>query len=434
MKHHHAIIKDQHIYIISSFKKIESILIFNILKINNSVFPIITKKYMKKRTLSFPYGLIGSEMELQKDVIINIDEEGKINSITGDSDVKALDLMEKKENLLVIPGLINAHAHVGDSFAKEVGFNQELKQVVAPPNGLKHHLLRNIPEEIKSNGIKKAIAEMFCNGITCFADFREEGRAGILMIKHILNEESIKCMILGRFENTDEMGSVFELADGLGLASYNKIKKEFVAILKSLKRKYGKIIACHCAEVERKEELIERVFNEDLIDIIVHGTHFNERDLLRIKEKQLFLVLCPRSNGYFGVGFPPINEILKLNIPVSIGTDNVMTNNLNLFEELRYLYRIQRVLNHGNERVVMGGLDMLKMITINAAQALRMQHEIGSISEGKDGDFNLLDLNHPNYFTSDLNKSNIHAIIVQRTNPENIRKVYIKGKIVYEKC
>ena len=94
----------------------------------------------------------------------------------------------------------------------------------------------------------------------------------------------------------------------------------------------------------RKEQIIQDIFNDNIVEIIVHGTHFTKEDLLLLKQKHINLILCPRSNGYFGVDFPPIIDILKLNIPISLGTDNVMINNTDLFEEIRYLYRIIRAL------------------------------------------------------------------------------------------
>ncbi len=388
---------------------------------------------MSRKSISCRFGLIGDELVLKEDINLEIDGNGKIRNITFKSPDGILDLRKEKRNYLMIPALINAHVHVGDSFAKEMGFNEDLKKVVAPPNGLKHHLLRTTSDATKQEGMKNAMEEMITNGITCFADFREEGIVGIKLLKKALEKGSLKGIILGRFKTINELEPIFQLANGLGLSSYKAVEAEFIEELQSLKQKYRKLIACHCAEVERREDLINRLLNEDLVDIIVHGTHLNEKDLKTIKEKNLSLVFCPRSNGYFGVGFPPINVAKKLEIPISLGTDNVMVNNLNLFEELRYLYRIQRVFSQKREQEALNPLDMLKMITINPARALRIDDTMGSLSKGKDANFILIDLNHPNYYVSRLNAKNLYPLIIQRTNTENLKKVYIKGKKIHEK-
>ncbi|MHA1724537.1 MAG: amidohydrolase family protein [Promethearchaeota archaeon] len=388
---------------------------------------------MPRKSISCRFGLIGEELELKEDVYLEIDRKGKIKNVSFESSEEILDLKKEKKNYLMIPGLINAHVHIGDSFAKEMGFNKELKNVVAPPNGLKHLLLKNTSDFIKQEGMKNAMKEMIYNGITCFADFREEGAEGIKLLKEVLEKECLKGIILGRFETFEDLETIFRLASGLGLSSYKAVKTEFKEEIKSLKQKYKKLIACHCAEMKRREDLINRLFNEDLVDIMVHGTHLNEKDLEKIKEKNLSLVFCPRSNGYFGTGFPPINEAVKLEIPISLGTDNVMVNNMNLFEELRYLYRIQRVLSQKHEYETLNPVDMLKMITVNPARALRIDDEMGSLSKGKDANFILIDLNHPNYHVARLNRKNFYPLIIQRTNAENIKKVYLKGKKIHEK-
>jgi cytosine/adenosine deaminase-related metal-dependent hydrolase len=110
-----------------------------------------------------------------------------------------------------------------------------------------------------------------------------------------------------------------------------------------------------------------------------------------------------------------------------------MANNVDLFEEMRYLYRISRVLSSNKNNRILSSKDLLKMVTINAAKNLRLDKEFGSISEGKFADFSLLNLSDSNYYTYQLNSKSIYNIIVQRTRTENIKKTYIKGEIVYER-
>ncbi len=76
-------------------------------------------------------------------------------------------------------------------------------------------------------------------------------------------------------------------------------------------------------------------FPSTIFPYLIHGTHYRKDDLERIKKNNISLVLCPRCNGYFGSGFPPINEVYDLGIPISLGTDNVMANNIDLFEEMK---------------------------------------------------------------------------------------------------
>ncbi|MFX1419086.1 MAG: amidohydrolase family protein, partial [Promethearchaeota archaeon] len=275
--------------------------------------------------------------------------------------------------------------------------------------------------------------EMLSNGITFFIDFREGGIEGINLLKKALTNSAIKCLILGRFMDESEIESVFDLADGVGLSSYKQINATNKKFILSAKKKFKKIIASHCAEKTRNPNLIKEVFNDNLVDIIIHGTKFNKNDLENIIINNKSLVLCPRCNGYFGLGFPPISEIYRLKIPISLGTDNVMVNNTDLFEEIRYFYRISRVLCSHDKNIKITSKDLLKLVTINAAKNFNVDNEYGSISNGKFADFFLIDLCAPNLFSSKLDTNNIYDIITQRAKSENIRKTYIKGELVFER-
>ena len=388
---------------------------------------------MPKTTIYSNFGLIGDGLELKANVSIEIDKSGKIAKLSYDN-IKGDITYSKQPNYILIPGLINSHIHICDSFAKEQGFNKDLLEVVAPPNGLKHKLLRSISKEIKTQGIREAASEMLANGITSFVDFRENGLAGINLLKEALDNFPINYRILGRYRNWEDAKSVLRNADGLGFASYDQLSAKHKENLLLLKEKnLGKTIACHDAELSRDEILFNEIIDDKIIDVIIHGTQYTLDDLKRIKENNISLVLCPRCNGYFGSGFPPINEINKLEIPISLGTDNVMANNIDLFEEMRYLYRISRALAAGKDYSHLSSKELLKMVSVNAAKNMGLDKEFGSISEGKYADFSLLNLSDPNYYTYKIDEENIYNIIVQRTKSENIKKTYIKGEVEFER-
>jgi len=376
------------------------------------------------------YGLIGDDLALKANIDLEIDNEGRIASISSEKPGNFIDLSNDESKLLMIPGFINSHVHIGDSFAKEAGYNKDLIDVVAPPNGIKHKLLAKTPKDLKIRGIRKAVIEMLSSGITTFIDFRENGVEGLNLIKEALQGSLMNYLALGRFKNENDIDSVYELADGIGLASYKHISKALKEQLKSKKSKNRKIIACHCAENVKNNALIKELFNDKLIDVIIHGTQFKKSDLEQLKKNRTSLVLCPRSNGYFGVGFPPIIEVLKQKISISLGTDNMMANNPDLFEEMRYLHGISRVLD---KSVDLNARELLKMVTINAAKNYGMDDDIGSITNGKTANLFTIDLSEPNYYSHQIDSNNIYPMIVQRTRTENIKQTYIKGELAFER-
>ncbi|MFX0009146.1 MAG: amidohydrolase family protein [Candidatus Hermodarchaeota archaeon] len=389
---------------------------------------------MSKTFIHSNYGLIGVDLELKKNIVVEVNEDGIIINLSYDDVREEISFSLKQPTFLLIPGLINSHIHICDSFAKEQGFNKNLIDVVAPPDGIKHKLLANTSEGIKIQGIKEAVKDMLANGITLFVDFRENGIIGVNILKDALENSPINCIILGRFKNLEEAEIILENANGIGFASYNQLSPDHKNIIIGLKNKYrSKIIACHDAELSRNELLLKDIIRDRIIDVIIHGTHYTMDDLREIKENHIMLVLCPRCNGYFGCGFPPITELCDLEIPISLGTDNVMANNIDLFEEMRYLYRIFRVLAANKSNSILTSKELLKMVTINGAKNFGLLEKFGSISVGKYADFSLLSLSDSNYYSNELDSENIYNIIVQRTRAENIKRTYIKGEVVYER-
>ena len=98
---------------------------------------------MSDNVIKYDYGLIGDDLELK------INKDGRISQlpfITPEKNIK----VKNSQTILMIPGLINSHIHIGDSCAKEKGYNKNLTEVVAPPHGIKHRLLRETPLDVKS--------------------------------------------------------------------------------------------------------------------------------------------------------------------------------------------------------------------------------------------------------------------------------------------
>jgi cytosine/adenosine deaminase-related metal-dependent hydrolase len=72
---------------------------------------------------------------------------------------------------------------------------------------------------------------------------------------------------------------------------------------------------------------------------------------------------------------------------------------------------------------------ILDMATIDAAKAIHMENEIGSIEEGKKADLVILDLDKPNTLPK---IDDIYTRIVYSANSGNIFKVLVDGQIILE--
>jgi len=240
---------------------------------------------------------------------------------------------------LIVPTFVNAHTHIGDSFIREenIKLPKNVEELVAPPGGLKHKLLRETSDEDIIKGMEKSIDIMIKNGIEVFCDFRESGVLGISQLKAALQFWKISPIILGRPDSLEydknETDILLKNSDGIGLSSisdwdYSELQK----IARQTKNK-NKIFAIHASELIRED--IDKILDLKP-NFLVHMVKATEADLVRVKESNIPVVACPRSNAFFGL---KANVIMmkKVGIDIMLGTDNAMLNSPNILDEMTYL-------------------------------------------------------------------------------------------------
>ena len=63
---------------------------------------------------------------------------------------------------IILPSCVNAHTHIGDSFIrlKHLDLPHDVKELVGPPLGLKHRLLKEATEQEMLEGIQASLSEI----------------------------------------------------------------------------------------------------------------------------------------------------------------------------------------------------------------------------------------------------------------------------------
>ncbi len=302
---------------------------------------------------------------------------------------------------IVMPSLINAHTHVGDSFAKEAVLGMKVGHAVGK-NGIKWELYRNVRDSDLISCMRDSVVYMLNSGTVTFADFREGGISGVSALKTALKGMPIKAIILGRDIEIDQ-------CDGLGLNTYqiDQIPKD----------RKGKLIAIHAGESEN-EIGIAMTHNPDMI---IHFTTATDEEIKMAAMNGISVVVCPRSNASLCVGVPRVREMLDKGVNVALGTDNVMINSPDMFREMEFMSK----LSYLKDPILPE--EIMKMATVNGANALRINS--GLIERGRGADLIMIDKNAPNL----RGNKNPLATIIHRCEPENIRRVMIDGRFVIDK-
>jgi len=240
---------------------------------------------------------------------------------------------------LIIPTFVNAHTHIGDTFIrrKNISLPHNLEQLVAPPNGLKHTLLNKTDDHEIYLGIVHGLQELQEEGISTFIDFRENGINGIKLLKKSLDKSPLKSIILGRPQKNqnspNELNKILQESDGIAISSLEDINYDLINKIVEQTKKKSKKFALHVSE--RIREPIDRVLSLHP-DFIVHMNQASEKDLQKVKNQKIPIVVCPRSNHFFGLK-PNVKKMKQTGNKIFLGTDNLMFHPPSIIKEIQFI-------------------------------------------------------------------------------------------------
>jgi cytosine/adenosine deaminase-related metal-dependent hydrolase len=340
---------------------------------------------------------------------------------------------------LMCPMFVNSHTHVGDSGAKEMGIGLRLEEAVVPPHGLKHRFLAGVDSETLVAMMRDTLLDMLQGGTIAFADFREQGLAGVRALRRAAADLPIRAVILGRMaegantaETEQEAHALLAEADGLGIRAVEAYPPELLAMLRN--QYPGSLFAVHAAESRTaQEDSLRRTGRTEVAralewepDLLVHLVHATPGDLALVARRKTAVVSCPRCNGTLGDGFPDLAAWRRAGITFALGTDNVMFVAPDVLREMDFASRLGRGL--AEDPTAIATRDMFRAATIEGARALRLDHELGSLAPGKQASFVVFDLDRPHL----RYQHDPISALVHRAGRADITAIYVAGQELTE--
>ena len=111
--------------------------------------------------------------------------------------------------------------------------------------------------------------------------------------------------------------------------------------------------------------------------ITVHCVSLDDEELELLARSGVSVCLCPRSNDNIGVGQPRIAEMLAVGIEPCLGTDGLgSVQSLSVFDEMAFVRS-----RHPELKPEL----LLRMATVNGARALRFDSVLGALKTGLTG-------------------------------------------------
>ncbi|CAK9270073.1 unnamed protein product [Sphagnum jensenii] len=368
----------------------------------------------------------------------------------------------------ILPGLINTHVHTSQQLGRGIADDVDLLTWL---HGRIWPYESHMTEEDSYLSTLLCGIELIHSGVTCFA---EAGGQHVPGMAHAVQRLGIRACLarstmdsgeglpqLWAAETTDSclqiQEDLFEQYHGsaggririwYGLRQILNASDSLLLRTKAAADKHKTGIHMHVAEIPYENEWVVKTRNVDhgtvthLNNIGVlgknllaaHSVWVNPREVQMMADQQVKVSHCPAAAMRM-LGFAPIQEMQSAGVCVSLGTDGAPSNNrMSLVDEM-YLASL---INKGKAAYTRGTTDptalpaenILKMATINGAQSVLWEDEIGSLEVGKKAD--LLILNPDLWTTLPVHDPIANIVYCMRT--ENIESVICDGQWIMQNC
>ncbi len=352
---------------------------------------------------------------------------GQGNVLITGNDGKVIEIVSVDEagddiqhfNGILSPGFINAHCHLELSHMK--GFIPEKTGLV--DFVLKVVFDRHFSEAAILAAIKKADEEMFANGIVAVGDICNNSltlpqkQKSNLRYHNFIETAGFPPSAAGaRFRQSVELYNEYKKHfPGTSLVPHApySVSPELFAMIDAFPE--NKILTIHNQETAAENEFFEkatddftRLYEKLNVDIsffkpsgktslqtylpllkkqpsliLVHNVLTNKEDIDFEKnhtsaishQPSVFYCLCPNANQYITGSLPDINLLLDENCNIILGTDSLASNHqLSILEEMKTLQK---------HFPLLATETLLQWATLNGANALQMDDELGSFEKGK---------------------------------------------------
>ena len=412
-----------------------------------------------------------------KDLLI---EDGVISEIMEPNfkvspEVKIIDA----SNMLLIPGLVNAHTHGHGSFSKGLGDRWTLEHLLHAGTWLNGS--RDIEDKYLS-AILNAV-EMVLKGCTATYDLYFEApfptTEGIHAVAKAYQDVGVRSTIAPMIADRSFYEAIPDLIDTFPISEKKRIssfltspREQILLTCETLAKNWSfnqtqtkfalaPTIPLHCSdeflklchEIARENNLglhthlaesrvqavtglqkYGKTLTAHLDDLgflgpnftAAHGVWLDDDDLRRLADKGCSLAHNPGSNLRLGSGIAPVREAVDLGLNVGIGTDGShCSDNQNMFEAMRIASFVSRIRSPDTNQWFKTS-EIMTMATEGSAKVLGFGDKIGKIAIGSLADIVFLNLDNVNFvpFNDPTNQ------IVHTEDSSAVDSVMVNGEFI----
>jgi 5-methylthioadenosine/S-adenosylhomocysteine deaminase len=228
----------------------------------------------------------------------------------------------------------------------------------------------------------------------------------------------------------------------LGPQAPDMLSRDQLLQVKRLADQEGLMIHMHVAQGDREiDQMLQRYGQRtpaflDMLGYLdgqllaVHLTEATDEEAALIAGRGVRMALCSGSIGIIDGIVPPAHAFRAAGGLVALGSDQASGNNCsNLFNEMKLTALFNKV--RFRDPTVMPAWEVLRMATVEGAQAIGLGEEIGSLAAGKQADLIVIDLGAPNLSpVLDAPVRNIVPNLVYAASGCEVKTVMVAGQIL----
>lgn len=372
-------------------------------------------------------------------------EGNLIKKIGNNLQIKASEVIDGNF-LLMTPGFVNGHTHLGMSYFRN--YADDLKLMDWLENEIWPIENKLTADDIYWSSLL-SICENIKSGVTNFCDmYYEMDRVCDATLISGIRGTLTRGLTDNDGKGKEKLKSVRELYNNYHNKANGRIKvvpaphaiytcsENFLREISDLSKDLDGIINIHLSETKGEVENslkehgmtpISYVNSLGLLDnhvIAAHCVHITDEEIALIKDKKFYPIYNPTSNLKLASGFTPVEKLLKNNIIMGIGTDGDSSNNSqNLLQDMHIGAIVNKAREMDEEAVK--AIEILKMATINGQKALGIS-KAGLIKEDYLADLTIFNLKSSNFTP----KNNLINALVYSATAEDVKDVLCDGKFV----
>ncbi|KAA9151909.1 amidohydrolase [Amycolatopsis acidicola] len=351
---------------------------------------------------------------------------------------------------ILLPGLVNAHAHTPMTLLRGMGGDlpllRWLREIIWPAEA-------KLRAEDVRNGMLLGSLEMLSRGVTTSAEmyFHAEEMADAVLTTGARAVLGGPIMDLPGLDWRQMIAAAERWidADGLRFGPGERIELSFAAhsaymlppealrLTAEAAAARGALVQIHVAEAANEDEqqraefgsvpkLLEQAGMLDGRVLAAHAIHLSDEDIALFAAHGVGVAHCPGSNGKLASGIARLTDLRAASVPVGLGTDGPASNDdLDLWEEIRLAAMFARLST--KDSAALSGPAALLLATRGGAEALG-RNDIGALEAGRWADFVHIE---PDDFTLalglDVPDEQLLANLVWATGSRQVRDVWVAG-------